>query len=236
MIDFLKKRLTYANAAATLALLFAMSGGAYAANHFLITSTKQISPKVLKALKGNNGANGANGVNGAAGAQGPAGGAGPQGPQGPGGNEGPTGTPGKNGTNGTNGTNGAPGPQGPLQPGKSEGGEWSISVFSKTIEVRIATLSFNVPLAAALDETKVHFIKPNENPPEPACKGSVEKPEAASGNLCVFTKEMQNLKEYSSKTIQGFEGTGADKYGARILLLTEAEGETAADGTWVVTG
>jgi hypothetical protein len=28
----------------TIALVFAMSGGAYAANHFLITSTKQISP------------------------------------------------------------------------------------------------------------------------------------------------------------------------------------------------
>jgi hypothetical protein len=48
MISLIKKRLSYANVAMTLALVFAMSGGAYAACHFTITSTKQISPKVLK--------------------------------------------------------------------------------------------------------------------------------------------------------------------------------------------
>ena len=37
---------------ATLALIFAMSGGAYAASHYLITSTKQIKPSVLGHLKG----------------------------------------------------------------------------------------------------------------------------------------------------------------------------------------
>ena len=46
------KRLTYANVAATLALVLAMSGGALAASHYLINSTKQINPKVLKKLKG----------------------------------------------------------------------------------------------------------------------------------------------------------------------------------------
>jgi hypothetical protein len=47
-----QKRITYANVAATLALVFSMSGGALAATHYLINSTKQISPKVLKKLKG----------------------------------------------------------------------------------------------------------------------------------------------------------------------------------------
>ena len=42
--------MTYANIVATLALVFAMAGGAAAASHYLITSTKQISPKVLKEL------------------------------------------------------------------------------------------------------------------------------------------------------------------------------------------
>ncbi|HWY17344.1 MAG TPA: hypothetical protein VNY27_01395 [Solirubrobacteraceae bacterium] len=82
MLSTLRKRLTYANIAATLALLFAMTGGAYAANHYLISSTKQISPKVLKALKGSNGSNGANGPAGPAGPTGPAGGTGPAGANG----------------------------------------------------------------------------------------------------------------------------------------------------------
>jgi hypothetical protein len=44
------RRLTYANVTATLALLFSMSGGALAANHYLINSTRQINPRVLRAL------------------------------------------------------------------------------------------------------------------------------------------------------------------------------------------
>jgi hypothetical protein len=81
--------MTYANVAATLALVFAMGGSAVAASHYLITSKKQISPKVLKELKGANGPSGAAGAAGASGAQGPA------------------------GANGTNGTPGAKGDQGP---------------------------------------------------------------------------------------------------------------------------
>ena len=83
--------MTYANVVATLALVFAMAGGAAAATHYLITSTKQISPKVLKELK----------KPGATGARGPAGAAGP------------AGTAGANGTNGTPGTEGKQGLQGP---------------------------------------------------------------------------------------------------------------------------
>lgn len=43
----MRGRLTYANVVASLALVFAMSGGVYAASKYVITSTKQISPKVL---------------------------------------------------------------------------------------------------------------------------------------------------------------------------------------------
>jgi hypothetical protein len=46
----MRRRLNYANVTATLALFFAMSGGALAAKRYLINSTKQINPKVLKAL------------------------------------------------------------------------------------------------------------------------------------------------------------------------------------------
>jgi hypothetical protein len=95
MLKAIRGRITPSTVLATLALVFAMSGGAYAAKRYLITSTKQISPKVLKALKGAAGAKGANGANGA---PGPAGPAGPGGPQGPGGSGGPEGKPGSPGT------------------------------------------------------------------------------------------------------------------------------------------
>lgn len=68
------RRLSYANVAATLALVFSMSAGAAAATHYLINSTKQINPRVLKRLKGRTGRTGP---------QGPPGLPGPPGPEGP---------------------------------------------------------------------------------------------------------------------------------------------------------
>jgi hypothetical protein len=79
----MRRHITYANIAATLALVFAMSGGALAAKHYLINSTSQISPKVLRHLKGHDGAPGRAGIQGregVAGKQGPAGKDGAPGP------------------------------------------------------------------------------------------------------------------------------------------------------------
>jgi hypothetical protein len=74
-----------------------MSGGALAASHYPINSTKQINPKVLKKLKGNAGAKGATGAAGAAGLQGK------EGPQGKEGKSGPTGATGSTGSTGSAG-------------------------------------------------------------------------------------------------------------------------------------
>jgi hypothetical protein len=52
MFSRIRRRFTYANVVVTVALVFAMSGGAYAASRYLITSTKQISPKVLMSFEG----------------------------------------------------------------------------------------------------------------------------------------------------------------------------------------
>lgn len=85
---FRRSTFNYANITATLALVFAMSGGALAANHYLISSTKQISPKVLGKLRG---ARGKTGLTGAAGKEGLQGKEGPAGKEGAQGKEGPQG-------------------------------------------------------------------------------------------------------------------------------------------------
>ncbi|HEX3510504.1 MAG TPA: hypothetical protein VHT27_05325 [Solirubrobacteraceae bacterium] len=49
----MRKHLSYANVVATFALLFAMSGGALAAKHYLLNSVSQINPRVLAGIKAN---------------------------------------------------------------------------------------------------------------------------------------------------------------------------------------
>lgn len=114
MLSAIRKRLhlTPGTVIATLALVFAMTGGAYAAGKYVITSTKQISPKVLKSLQGKAGKAGATGAAGAAGPAGATGPAGPAGPAGAAGAKGETGATGETGTAGTAGAKGTTGTNG----------------------------------------------------------------------------------------------------------------------------
>ncbi len=82
---------------AVLALFFALAGTAIATNHYLITTTSQIKPSVLKKLKGYAGQSGAVGPQGAQGKEGLQGKEGPQGKEGLQGNEGPKGQTGSEG-------------------------------------------------------------------------------------------------------------------------------------------
>ena len=75
----MRPRLSYANVVATLALVFSITGGAIAAGHYLINSTKQINPKVLRALKGTRGERGPTGPKGTEGTHGEPGPPGPSG-------------------------------------------------------------------------------------------------------------------------------------------------------------
>jgi hypothetical protein len=71
-----RRRPSYATIVSTLALVIAIGGGsawAVTHHHYLITSTAQIKPKVLKKLHGHDGASGPAGARGANGATGPSG-------------------------------------------------------------------------------------------------------------------------------------------------------------------
>ncbi|HEV3072734.1 MAG TPA: hypothetical protein VGY76_15050 [Solirubrobacteraceae bacterium] len=239
MIDRTRNRLTYANVTATLALVFAMSGGAYAANKFLITSTKQISPKVLKALKSAPGKNGAPGTAGAAGVQGPTGPAGAKGEAGAPGARGETGPAGPKGEAGASGKEGSPWTAGGTLPkGKSETGAWSVQTHGATVGV--TSISFPIQLENGLSAAQVFFVTPEKVGTVEQCPGSVGSPEAAAGALCVYARFLGGLTPFEAGVVedptQGLGTPGAAKTGANLLLVPEAGSEAETGyGTWAVT-
>jgi collagen triple helix repeat protein len=125
MFAALRSRLTFSNVVAMLALVFAMSGGAYAfSSHSGGATTKatalaaSVRPHAHAAKKKKKSSpKGVPGPRGSAGPAGPVGVAGPAGPAGATGGKGENGTAGTDGTNGTNGTNGENGKAG--KPGES---------------------------------------------------------------------------------------------------------------------
>lgn len=250
-----RRHLSYANIVATLALLFAMSGGALAASHYLITSTKQIKPSVLSKLKGKAGSAGPAGPAGAAGA----GSAGPAGPAGPAG----TGSPGPEGKTGSPGTsvtatesktkigkcaeggseftsasgktyacNGSPWTAGGTLPSeKTETGTWSTQTNDSSLggfltNMGFVPISFTIPLSAALPEANVHFL-PESASATAECPGSPTEPKAEPGNLCLYT-----VTDRGKPVLLDAEPNTA---GGVVVGLKGEEATGMGFGSWAVT-
>jgi hypothetical protein len=181
MFSTLRTRFGIPGVISVIALVFAMLGGAYAANN---SSGGGKSTASAKAKKGPRGPKGATGPQG------------PAGPQGAAGAKGDAGANGSNGTNGTNGTsaeavsfsgakggcteggtevksakpttfvcNGKKGENGQtgftevLPAGKTETGTFTL--LAEVAGLPVASVSFPIPLADPLGEGDVHLIAPN---------------------------------------------------------------------------
>jgi hypothetical protein len=205
----MRKRLSYANVTATLALVFAMSGGAMAANHYLITSTKQINPKVLKKLTGKPGKNGAAGANGATGPTGPTG---PTGAQGPGGKEG---APGQNLTAETT-----------LPSGKSESGFYSGAAGSSTSGYIGTAITYVQPLATAILDENIVWNEAGKTSTH--CSGYGH---ADPGYLCLYDNEEDGLSGGTFFYSTEFSSPSA----GAILYWVVSATESFVSGEYTVT-
>jgi len=252
MFSAIRKRLTPGTVIATIALLFAMTGGAYAAKKYLITSTKQISPSVLKALKGASGKAGPAGPAGPVGAAGagtagptgPQGPAGPGGPGGPGGETGPQGPQGIQGKEGKKGEIGSPWTAGGTLPSNAtETGIWGFGPAQTQQGVLTESIvSFPIPLAATATVTP-HYINsageevhvgPTTTPPTGCGSpvGTITEPKADPGNLCIYELSLFHAEAFTEGIIP------FGKVGAQVqFFLTGVgpENEPKGSGSWAVT-
>lgn len=164
-MNLLRRHLTYANVAATLALLFAMSGGALAASHYLINSTRQINPKVLRRLKGNRGPRGPAGIPGIS-IQGPSGAS----------IKGQRGEPGHEGSEGLSALS-------KLPSGRSESGVYGIaSEEGATSGSLKEPITFALALPAVIAPANIEYT-PSATP----TKNCVGPGHAERGFLCIYS-------------------------------------------------
>ena len=207
MFQALRKHLTPSTFIAFLALVFAMTGGAFAASGGggggstgAAKATASATPLASaakskakpKAKTGPRGPAGPKGATGATGPAGPAGATGQAGPQGAAGAAGAKGETGPQGPQGPAGTVGATGPEGKsgftetLPKGKTEQGVWVASGSG----VGSGAISFVIPLESA---PAVDYVNANgqeltgsgEQAPT-VCTGSAVSPTAPEGTLCVY--------------------------------------------------
>lgn len=242
---------------ASLALVFAMTGGAYAAKKYLITSTKQISPSVLKSLQGKTGPVGAAGAAGAQGAQGLAGPAGAKGEPGAAGVNGDRGADGTSVTSiefagkrekcsaggsefkvggattyacsGKNGTFGdEPLPAGKTLTGTYAAASYSAAKFGENGFGQVqAAASFALPYAG-----EPHAVYVNGTPTT-ECPGTANEPKAKEGFLCIYSEAEANLAGEPSISNKG---TKEASVGFSLNAYAAAAGRLSMEGTWAVTG
>jgi hypothetical protein len=250
MLSVLRNRFGVPGVISVIALVLAMTGGAWAASKYIITSTKQIKPSVLNSLKGK------------AGPQGPAGPAGPQGSAGP---KGADGAPGANGVSVTttklepgeggcpeggaqfkvgsgtptvacNGEEGEQGPEGSpwvagaVPSGSEMRGTWALNANTAGAESVYAAVSTAVPLGGPI---AIAIKAPGSFGPI-ECAGTVENPLPPTNEgapmpsvLCVYAGGSTNVNlEEMSKEL------GSSQAGAVLKLKTNEAGPANAFGTW----
>ncbi len=146
---------------------------------------------------------------------------------------------------------------GTLPSGSTETGAWragSVLLKRSTENIFIKEIiSFPIRLAAPLDGKHVHYINEagqevtgvtfeeaepvgEETTAQTACPGSIEKPEAVSGNLCIYGTDGTSTGAFELQITGPAGGGGAGTTGAVLGLYVNEAREPYAEGTWAVTG
>jgi hypothetical protein len=222
---------------ACLALIFALTGAAFAAAGLNSKQKKEVK-SIAKQFAGKPGAPGA------AGPQGPAGPKGDPGFQGPEGKEGPQGKQGNQGIQGIPGKDGETGFTETLPPGEMETGVWAAEVppSTKPVEIHVP-ISFPIPLEKGGENTSFFFTAEKVMNQEftNGCQWEQEEPNAkpestVPGVLCVFEEYGEGATKKAFLSPGNVLGGGYSAAGSYLRMeRSEAnEGQTFSVGTWAV--
>jgi hypothetical protein len=247
MFSTLRTRFGIPGVISVMALVFAMFGGAYAANN------SSDGGKATASAKAKKGPRGPKGPKGDTGPAGPAGPQGAKGDTGAAGSNGSNGAPGKDGTSVTgktitggvcgtgvsgveytsatgtntvcNGKNGQSGFTETLPSEMTETGAWSIPPLSSgTLPSNALTqtaLSFAIPLESEIAGANVHVLEKGfVGSPGEDCPGKASDPEAKAGHMCVYVGADYNAEAPNPPEYEAF--------GIRKLDSWEAAGASTA--------
>jgi len=231
---------------AFIALIAALTGGAYAASGGLTAKQKKEVKKIAKQFGGKPGAPGATG------------------PAGPAGAKGATGVAGTNGINGANGTNGLQGatgeagmcsgeePECVAPPGALMTGAWSFRNRGvQMIETEVEGVKNSYEIGTRRDLVTVSYpmrvipapeqgggeqwVLPGGSPTA-RCPGTVNEPDAAPGYVCWYVNFLNNAGE-NPTTPEGEEWNLAGdptSSASFSIFLNEAGLQAWGYGTWAV--
>lgn len=230
-----RRRLSYANVTATLALAVALGGGtAWAARGYLITSRAQIKPNVFAALRGPSGPRGAAGAAGAAGSPGPAG---PAGATGPAGAAGAAGQPGAQGATGVAGPTGPAGAAG-LPPAYSVAGA-DVS-FAPTADDPATAATMRLPAGSFTVAGSVQVtIAAPAGAPEWQVQCSIADTESGHGNPLLDDPDQWDVTptftpssgaDAQAQTTLSFDDSFTAADASTLSISCEAAGGDAASG------
>lgn len=157
-----------------------------------------------------------------------------------------------NGKIGTDGEKGEPWTPNNVLPSKAtETGGWTFGDGNASTEGYIGypthsirtAISFPIPLSAALEESNVKGLKVGEGETI-ECPGTVTKPEAAPGYLCVYSGELTGLttafggayqSPFVKKLSSGASPEGGANTSGAMLFFYQEEATAHGNGTWAVT-
>jgi hypothetical protein len=242
---------------AVVAMLVALTGGAFAASGALTSKQKKEVKAIVKKE--------AKTIPGPAGAQGPAGAAGAKGDKGDPGTLGSPGAPGKSVKvtslaapecegrtgalvkeegavsgakvcKGEKGEEGSPWTDGgTLPPGATETGTWAFTGTAADNKIHVA-ISFPIPLAEELLEADVHFQTDAGFTTD--CPGNAENPNPKQGELCVYTTPADFPEEVTFERISPLFGPPGEEKGASIsgaiLAFSKPTGNASGSGSFAV--